>query len=249
VTDETPPQHRVADSRGGQHPAPAEVGQRRSGLDPDRRPSSHELSLRIRLILVTDPALGAPRTLMDTVAAALRAGCPAVQLRDKGAGASELLATARRLRALTDAWGALLFVNDRVDVALAAGADGVHLGPEDLTVAAARSWVGDRLMVGYSTDDPAMARKAQASGADYIGCGAVFGTSTKDVGGEAIGPERLDAVAAAVDIPVVGIGGVNADNVGRIRETRAAGCAVVGAIMAAADPERATRDILARLGD
>lgn len=208
-------------------------------------PTRSQLARRLRLILVTDPDLGAPRPLMETVSAALHAGCRAVQLRDKGASARELLALARELRSLTREHDALLFVNDRVDVALAAGADGVHLGPDDLPVEAARLWAGKELLLGYSTDDPEAARTAQLAGADYLGCGAVFGTSTKDVGDEAIGPERLDAVARAVAIPVVGIGGVSAANARVIAATRAAGCAVVGAVMAARDPAAATRSILA----
>lgn len=227
---------------------PARAGPTGSVTATQLRSAPIALAARLRLILVTDPELGAPRPVIETVEAALEAGCPAVQLRDKHASARELLTTARQLRALTRAHDALLFVNDRADVALAAGADGVHLGPDDLPVAAARRWVGDRLLIGYSTDNPETAREAEAAGADYLGCGAVFGTATKDVGDEAIGPDRLDGVARAVDIPVVGIGGVNADNAGRVAATRAAGCAVVGAIMGSPDPGEATWRILARLG-
>lgn len=210
--------------------------------------ASVELARFLRLILVTDPEMGAPRSLQETVEASLRAGCRAVQLRDKGAGARELLSSAEALRVLTARHGALLFINDRVDVALAARADGVHLGPSDLPVAAVRDWVGDALLIGYSADDVPAARAAQAAGADYLGCGAVFGTSTKDVGDEAIGPGQLDRVASAVGIPVVGIGGVTVANASQVAATTAAGAAVVGAIMAAPDPEVATRSLLQGLG-
>lgn len=208
-------------------------------------PRGGALARLLRLVVVTDRGLAAPRPVAQVVEEALAAGCRAVQLRDKQASARELLEQARALVSLTRAHGALLFVNDRVDVALAAGADGVHLGPSDLPVASVRQWVGSRLLVGYSTDNPNEAGEAERLGADYVGCGAVFGTRTKDVGNEAIGPARLDQVAAAVSIPVVGIGGVTPENVGLVAATRAAGAAVVGAVMAAPDSAVATRLLLA----
>lgn len=207
-------------------------------------PRSERPPLDLRLIVITDVALAAPRSVPDVVAAALDAGAPAIQLRDKTAAASTLLEEARELHTLVRRYGALLFINDRVDVALAAGADGVHLGPDDLPVHAARR-IAPNLLIGFSTDDPETARRAQQDGADYIGCGAVFGTRTKDVGEEAIGIDRLNAVADAVSIPVVGIGGVTAENVGQIAGSRAAGAAIVGAVMAAPDPASAVRSLLA----
>lgn len=201
--------------------------------------------LDLRLIVITDRVPAALRDMLDVVAAALDAGAPAIQLRDKDAPASELLALALPLRALTRSHGALLFVNDRLDVALAADADGVHLGPDDLPVAAARR-IAPRLLIGFSTDDPSAARAAERDGASYIGCGAVFGSTTKTgLSDERIGTERLDAVARAVRIPVVGIGGITPANVHSVAATAAAGAAVIGAIMAAPDPARATRELLA----
>lgn len=202
----------------------------------------------LRLIVITDRALAGDRSLRDIVTAALEAGAPAVQLRDKDADAAVLLEEARELIALVRRFGARLFINDRLDVALACQADGVHLGPDDLPVAAARRIASD-LLIGYSTDDPDTARRAERDGADYIGCGAVFGTHTKDVGGEAIGIERLNAVADAVNIPVVGIGGVTVDNVLSIGSSRAAGAAVVGAVMAAAQPAASVRALLSAFAD
>lgn len=198
----------------------------------------------LRLIVVTDAGLAAPASVTEVVEAALEAGARAVQLRDKEAGAGALLSTAETLLALCRRHDALLFVNDRLDVALAVGADGVHLGPTDLPVAVARARSPDDFLIGYSTDDPVEARRAETAGADYIGCGAVFGTWTKDVGGEAIGPGRLDEVARSVSIPVVGIGGVGPANVARIAATAAAGSAVVGAIMGSDDPGAAVRALL-----
>jgi thiamine-phosphate pyrophosphorylase len=201
----------------------------------------------LRLIVITDRGLAAPRDVMAIVHAALDAGAPAIQLRDKSATAADLLRQARTLLPRTRTAGALLIINDRLDVALAAGADGVHLGPDDLPVAAARHIAPPGFLVGCSTDDPGVALRAEADGADYIGCGAVFGTRTKaEVGTERIGVQRLDEVAAAVTIPVIGIGGITAGNVADVAASRAAGAAVVGAVMAAADPAAAVTALLGR---
>lgn len=203
----------------------------------------------LRLIVITDRLLAGERSVEDIVRACLEAGAPAVQLRDKDATARELYEQATRLRALTAEHDALLFVNDRLDVALAVGADGVHLGPQDLPLEAARNAVPEDFLIGISTDDPEIARAAERAGADYIGCGAVFGTTTKkDVGDERIGTEGLHAVADAVEIPVIGIGGVGPGNVAGLRDAGAAGAAVIGALMTADDPAAITRAMLAAFG-
>ena len=203
----------------------------------------------LRLIVITDAGLAHPRSVTDVVAAALAAGAPAIQLRLKDAPAREIFRQGTALRALTEAAGALLFINDRVDVALAVGADGVHVGPDDLPVhavrAAARAAGRPRLLVGASTDDPATARRLVDAGAHSIGCGAVFGTTSKaEVGDERIGTDRLREVVAAVDRPVVGVGGITPDNVERVAETGAAGCAVISAVMGASDTAEAVRQLL-----
>lgn len=181
--------------------------------------------------MVTDAALAAPRTVVEVVDQALSAGAPAIQLRNKGESARPLLAIGRELRVLTREAGALFFVNDRVDVALALDADGVHLGPDDLPVAAARRIVPEGFLIGRSADDTDVARQAVAEGADYIGCGTVFRTSTKADVGVVIGVEGLSRVARAVDVPVVGIGGITEDRVEELARSGAAGVAVVGAVM------------------
>lgn len=158
--------------------------------------------------------------------------------------ARELAELARALLPLTRAASSLLFVNDRIDIALAVGADGVHLGPDDIPVEAARRIAGPDFLIGASTDDPQRARQLEDEGASYIGCGAVFGTTTKDVAGERIGVQRLDDVARAVSIPVLGIGGVHERNIHEIAATGATGAAVVSAVMRAADPQSATRALL-----
>jgi thiamine-phosphate pyrophosphorylase len=198
----------------------------------------------LRLIVITDRGLAAPRALLDVVRSALHAGAPAIQLRDKQAGAREQFEQAISLRALTREHGALFFINDRIDVALAAEADGVHLGPDDIPLVAARGTVPADFLIGVSTDDPQAARQAEQHGADYIGCGAVFGTSSKDVAGEAIGTTQLQRVVAAVRIPVVGIGGIDPSNVAAVAATGAAGAAVIGAVMKATDVEATVRKLL-----
>lgn len=204
----------------------------------------HASPLDLRLIVVTDAALASPRSLDDVVRATLDGGASAIQLRDKTADAATLLEQAHALLPLIRRYGALLFINDRLDVALAAGADGVHLGPDDLPVAAARA-AAPHLLIGFSTDDPDSARDAELDGASYIGCGAVFGTRTKDVGEEAIGLSRLKTVIDAVTIPVVAIGGITLDNVEAVAHAGAAGVAVVSALMRAENPAVVARGLIA----
>jgi thiamine-phosphate pyrophosphorylase len=199
----------------------------------------------LRLIVITDPVLAAPRSIERIVRECLEAGAPAIQLRDKSASAAELLEQALRLRELSAGFGATLFVNDRLDVALAARAAGVHLGPDDVPIVAARAVVDTEFLVGCSTDDPASARAHQNAGASYIGCGAVFATSSKaEVADEQIGPEGLRAVVQAVTIPVIGIGGVTPENVQQIAEAGAAGCAVIRALMTSPTPGQTTAALL-----
>lgn len=203
-----------------------------------------DLSTSLRLIVITDRTSAGERGVREAVRSALAGGARTVQLRDKLASGRELYQQARHLLTLTRAAGALLIVNDRADVAMAAGADGVHLGPHDLTVAAARRLAPDDFILGFSTDDPREARLAHAAGVDYLGCGAVFPTTSKDVGGEAIGLERLDEVARAVPIPVVGIGGIHGQNVRQVATTAATGAAVISAVMASEDPALTARELI-----
>jgi thiamine-phosphate pyrophosphorylase len=202
------------------------------------------LTDRLRLIVITDPDCGAGREIVDVARAALRGGAPALQLRGKDQPAREQAALARALLAETRAAGALLFVNDRLDVALAAGADGVHLGQDDLPLEAARRIVPSGFLIGISTETEELARTAERGGADYVGVGPVYATGSKADAGEAVGCARIAEVAAAVSIPVVGIGGIAAGSAAEVVRAGAAGIAVISAVMRAADPERAVRDLL-----
>lgn len=200
--------------------------------------------MNLSLIVITDARLAHPRSVQDVVREALAAGAPAVQLRDKAADARDLFDQAVAMRSLTNEFGALLFINDRLDVALAAGADGVHLGPDDMPPEAARRAAPSPFLIGWSTDDPEQARRAEAAGIDYLGTGAVFGTTSKDVSNQRIGPEGLRRVVASVKIPVVGIGGVDEDNVADVAAAGAAGSAVISAVMASHDVARTVSALL-----
>jgi thiamine-phosphate pyrophosphorylase len=203
-----------------------------------------DLRDRLSLIVITDPGCGEGRTIVDVVRAALRGGAPSIQLRGKEQPAREQVALARALLEETRAAGALLWVNDRLDVALAAGADGVHLGQDDLPVEAARRIVPPGFLVGISAETPELALAAQRGGADYVGAGPVYETGSKADAGTAVGCERIARVAAAVRIPVVGIGGISAGNAGEVVRAGAAGVAVISAVMRAPDPQAATRALL-----
>lgn len=195
-------------------------------------------------MVITDPQPTCGLGLPEVVAECLSAGATAIQLRDKTATGRELLERADALRPIVHEAGALLLVNDRLDVALSAGADGVHLGPDDLPVGAARAIAPSGFLIGYSTDDPEAAAAASREGADYLGVGAVYGTASKSgLAEERIGPERVAEVLAAAGLPGVGIGGITPDNAGAVART-GAGIAVIGAVMAAARPGKAVRRLL-----
>jgi thiamine-phosphate pyrophosphorylase len=206
----------------------------------------HPLRDRLSLVVVADPAaVPAGRSLTEIVRATLQAGAPAVQLRAKDLTARETVELAHALLDATRSFDALLFVNDRVDIALAVGADGAHVGSDDLPVPAARSIAPPGFLLGRSVDTAEEARVATGEGADYVGVGAVYTTMSKLGLGDPVGPGRIAAVAAATDIPVVGIGGIDADNAAAVVEAGAAGVAVIRSVMAAADPGAAVRAILA----
>jgi thiamine-phosphate pyrophosphorylase len=200
--------------------------------------------LDLRLIVITDRDLAGSRTVEWIVKEALAAGAPAIQLRDKNVSSAGLWDQALALHELTARYGARLFINDRLDVALACRAEGLHLGPHDLPIAAARQ-ATPSLLLGYSTDSPQEAQLAQRSGADYIGCGAVFGTASKvEAAQQHIGPDGLLRVTRAVQLPVVAIGGITPDNVSRLADTGVAGCAVLSAVMTAQRPGLVVQQLL-----
>lgn len=201
------------------------------------------------MLVVVEAGLAAPRSIVEVVQAALAGGARAIQLRNKGTTARELVAAGERLAPLVRQAGALFFINDRLDVALTLEADGVHVGPDDLPVAAVRATAPKGFLIGRSADDPRVARRSVADGADYIGCGTVFPTSTKPDTGDVIGVEGLRRVVGAVPVPVVGIGGVTVERIRDVARTGAAGVAVVSAVMRASDPASVVRSMLQRFGE
>ncbi len=202
------------------------------------------LASRLAVYLVADP----DQTSTDlplVVHRALEGGCTAVQLRAKRQTDRSLLALAVKIREICAAHRALFLVNDRLDVAFASGADGVHLGVDDLPVADARRVAEhvDRpdLVIGYSPETDEQALTAASLGADYLGVGPVFATASKPDAGAAIGLETLKRRAAAVPVPVIGIGGIVPENAPEVIEAGAVGVAVIGAILRADDPTAAAQ--------
>lgn len=196
----------------------------------------------LKLYAVTDNAWLGERTLAQCVEEALAGGVTFVQLRDKHAAPDALAAEAAELLALCRDAGVPFVVNDDVECALAVGADGVHVGQDDMACERARALLGPDAIVGVSTQTVEQARAAEAAGADYLGVGGVRGTATKPEAG-VLTPEEFRAIAAAVDIPVVAIGGVNAETIPLLADLDVDGAAVVSAIFAADDIEGATREL------
>ena len=184
------------------------------------------------------------RTLSDIARAVLDGGARVVQLRAKNLGARELLAEAARIRRLTADAGAAFILNDRLDLALLADADGVHLGQDDFPLTVARRVVGYKLLIGISTHDLEQARQAVAGEADYIGFGPIYRPMSKDSPYEPLGLDALREVAREVDVPVVAIGGLTPDRFGEVLEAGATSGAFVSAVSAARDPRAATEALI-----
>ena len=194
------------------------------------------------IYLVTDDGCLQGRALIDCVCEALEGGVTLVQYRAKTASSAEMYAEALQLKALCDSFNVPLIINDRLDIAMAVGAAGVHLGQDDLPCAAARRILGEDYIIGVSAHNPAEAKAALQSGADYLGCGAVFGTATK-ADAKKLGTEGLTAICREKGLPVVGIGGVTADNYREVRVAGADGAAIVSGILAQPDIRATVRAI------
>jgi thiamine-phosphate pyrophosphorylase len=193
--------------------------------------------------LVTQGNRSNGRETVTVVREAIAGGIDAVQLREKHATVSDRYELGQQLRTITSEADIPLIVNDRVDLAVALDADGVHLGDDDLPVTKAREQLGADAIIGRSVSTTTAARRAEEAGADYLGVGAVFGTQTKETreSATAIGVDIISAIADAVSIPVVGIGGVTPENTTGVAAAGADGVAVVTAITEADDPAATTR--------
>jgi thiamine-phosphate pyrophosphorylase len=197
-----------------------------------------------RLYAVTDRAWLNGGTLAEQVAKAITGGAGVVQLREKALDNEAFLSEARWFVPLCRKLGAVSIINDSVEIALASGADGVHVGQEDMAAAKARAALGPGKIVGVSVHNVAEALAAQAAGADYLGVGAAFASHTK-AEAKPLSKEIIRAVTAAVRIPVVAIGGIKADNISQLSGCGLAGVAVVSALFAQPDVESAARQMLA----
>lgn len=196
----------------------------------------------LRLYLVTDPS--APLGVVETALAAVRGGAGLVQLRDKAADDATLVAVARALVEALRPTGVPLLVNDRPDIARAAGAAGCHVGQSDAKAAEAREMLGPDALIGLSVETPEHLKGVDPAVVDYVGAGPVFATASKPGHAPEIGFDGLAELCAASPVPAIAIGGLKARHAGQVRQAGAAGMAVVSALCAAADPEAAAREIL-----
>ena len=196
------------------------------------------------LYLCTDSTLMSCKTVEESVEKAVIGGCTVVQLREKNCSSRELFKLALRVKKITDSYKVPLIINDRLDICLAADADGVHLGQQDLPCAEARRILGKDKIIGVSAALPEEAAAAEAAGADYLGVGAVFPTSTK-TNTRHVTEETIRAIRAAVSIPFVVIGGVNQSNISSLYGLGINGAAVISAVIAQPDITEAARQMKA----
>ena len=189
------------------------------------------------------------RNHLDVAEAALSAGATMIQLRDKSKSTEEMLDIASSLRELTRQAGITLIVNDRADVALDVGADGVHLGQNDLPLSYVRRFCTSEMIIGISVKTLDQAIKAAKEGADYLGVGPIFSTPSKDDAGEPIGCEIIAQIRDRVKLPLVAIGGITKDNLEEVFKAGADGIAVISAVACAEDMEEATAELLKRIQD
>jgi len=205
--------------------------------------SSHSKSpLDLSIYIITEVL--PDRSPLEIAAAAYGGGAGVVQYRHKGVTTREQFLWAQQLAALAREQGKALIINDRVDLALAVRADGVHLGPDDLPVSVARRLLGPTAIIGASASTVDEAIEAEAEGASYLGVGCIYGTTSKPDAGDPVGPERVREIRAAVSIPIVAIGGIT---LGRIPELIAAGAdgvAVITAVTRAKNIKTAVRDLV-----
>jgi len=202
-------------------------------------------TLDLSIYLITDAALCAARGLVETVAAAVRGGATVVQLRDKTATDEQLIEQGRRLKQALAGSGVPLIINDRVEVAAASGADGVHVGQSDAAAQLARAVLGPHAFVGLSVRSVEQALAVDPAVVDHVGIGPVFATATKADHAAPLGFDGLARVCGASPVPAVAIGGLKLDHVGAVLVAGADGLAMISALCAAPDPEQSARQLAA----
>jgi thiamine-phosphate diphosphorylase len=196
------------------------------------------------LYVITDRELSKGRSITEVVAKAIAGGAGIIQLRDKESPAKKLVQDAVALRELTKEKDVIFIVNDRIDVALAVDADGVHLGQDDFSVKLARKIIGEDKIIGVSVGNVAEAVQAVKESADYVSIGSIFATQTKPDAGDAVGTQIITEIKKHINIPLVAIGGITADNIAQVA---AADCAaVISAVVGADDVEAAAQDLIAK---
>jgi thiamine-phosphate pyrophosphorylase len=197
----------------------------------------------LAVYVLTDRKLSGGLSEQDVVRHAIDGGATAIQLRWKDGPLREAVSVARELKSICSERDVLFVINDRIDLAMAIGADAVHLGEDDLPIPEARELVGDGMIIGYSPADVNEVEWSFEVGVDYLGVGPVYGTSSKDDAGDAVGIERMREVRRLTDGPFVGIGGINAGNAAPVIEAGANGVAVISSVVAQADIEAAARSL------
>jgi thiamine-phosphate pyrophosphorylase len=202
------------------------------------------LVIDFSLYLVTDRRSAGVNSLSDVVKAAINGGVTIVQYREKNASTVEMVRFAVKLHKITKAKGIPLIINDRIDVALAVDAEGLHVGQEDMPAGNARKIIGPGKLLGVSAKTLKEASSAVKDGADYLGVGDIFGTTSKKDAGEPIGLKMLKEISDSVAIPIVGIGGITKANAGSVIESGADGIAVISAIIGRPDPEKEARELM-----
>ncbi len=202
----------------------------------------------LHLYAVTDRSWLNGQSLSDSVEKALQGGVTLLQLREKGMNTKDFIKSAEEIKAVCKKYNVPLIINDNIDVALAADADGVHLGQSDMGIAEARRILGKTKIIGATAKTVYQAQKAESEGADYLGSGAVFGTSTKH-DAKKMDIETLKSITGSVHIPVAAIGGITSDNVLLLRGTGIAGAAVVSGIFAQKDITMASKDLYKKIGE
>jgi thiamine-phosphate pyrophosphorylase len=199
--------------------------------------------MNLELYVITDETIGGGRSHAGIAQQAACGGADAIQLRDKTCSPRELLRAARELRAITQKSGTLFIVNDRLDVAMASGADGVHFGQDDMRPGTARQLAPEGFIIGVSVGTLEEALQAVQEGADYLALSPTFSTASKDDAGPGHGLDRLREIRRAVSIPVIAIGGINRQNAGDVIAAGADGIAVISAVVARPDIAAAAREL------
>lgn len=208
----------------------------------DTRGKQMDRKIDYTLYLVTDRELMSTEKLETAVEEAIEGGVTMVQLREKSASSKEFYEQAVRIKEITEHYGVPLIINDRIDIALAVGADGVHIGQSDLPATETRKIIGRDMILGVSASSVGEALQAQIDGADYLGVGAMFHTGTKK-DAQIVSMEELKRIRQAVRIPIVAIGGINRENAASFRETKIDGLAVVSAIISKPDIKDAAAEL------